>query len=139
MSNEKEYTNGEVTVVWRSDKCAHTGICLRGLRSVFDLKARPWIDMQGANTDEIVAQVCSCPSGALTYYENGKEKGHPYQNEQPAEVKLIRNGPIAIMQKVRLTDEQGNVTETETNTCFCRCGRSGNLPYCDGTHLKPAE
>lgn len=67
MSQEThEYTNGEVTVVWKPKVCIHSGICVRGLRDVFDNTARPWINMQGASTEEIVAQVGRCPSGAIS-------------------------------------------------------------------------
>ncbi len=67
-NNIKEYNNGEVTVVWKPDLCQHSGICVRGLPGVFDPKARPWINMSGASSEEIIAQVQKCPSGALSYY-----------------------------------------------------------------------
>jgi uncharacterized Fe-S cluster protein YjdI len=62
----KRYTNGEVTVVWQPAKCVHSGICARGLPAVFDPRRRPWIDLTPATTEEIVAQVSRCPSGALS-------------------------------------------------------------------------
>lgn len=61
----KEYSNGEITIEWEPAKCQHTGICARGLRAVFDPKRRPWIDASAASTEQIVAQVAQCPSGAL--------------------------------------------------------------------------
>ena len=64
----KEYLNGEVTITWESSKCTHSGNCVRGLKSVFDTKKRPWINPQGATSEEIVKQVQKCPSGALGYY-----------------------------------------------------------------------
>lgn len=74
MSTEaKEYTNGEVTVVWKQDLCIHSANCVKGLPNVFDPKARPWINIKGATTDEIVAQVKKCPSGALTTYLNSEQ------------------------------------------------------------------
>ena len=66
-SLEKKYTNGEVTVVWQPEKCIHSTNCWKGLPSVFDPKARPWINTHGADTAGIIAQVKKCPSGALTY------------------------------------------------------------------------
>jgi uncharacterized Fe-S cluster protein YjdI len=62
----KHYSNGEVTVVWQPDLCRHSGICVRGLPKVFDPRRRPWIELQHADTDTIVAQVARCPSGALS-------------------------------------------------------------------------
>lgn len=65
-SEVREYSNGDVTVLWDSKKCAHSGRCVRGLPGVFNPKARPWINMVGATSDQIAEQVRQCPSGALS-------------------------------------------------------------------------
>lgn len=66
MTGAKRYTNGEITILWQPALCQHTGICFRGLPDVFDPRRRPWIQPDAASTEEIVAQVAKCPSGALT-------------------------------------------------------------------------
>lgn len=38
---KKEYTNGEVTVVWQSEKCIHPGNCVRNNPAVFRPKEKP--------------------------------------------------------------------------------------------------
>jgi uncharacterized Fe-S cluster protein YjdI len=63
---EKRYTNGDITVVWKPDLCAHSGICARGLPLVFDPKRKPWIELQHSDSAAIEAQVARCPSGALS-------------------------------------------------------------------------
>jgi len=63
---KKEYSNGEVTVVWQSGKCIHSGNCVRNLSAVFKPKEQPWIHINNATTNEIVATVAKCPSGALS-------------------------------------------------------------------------
>lgn len=68
----KEYSNGEITVVWKAELCQHSKKCFTGLSSVFDPKARPWIDLSGADSEAIMAQVDQCPSGALSWYSNTK-------------------------------------------------------------------
>ncbi|MCH8494616.1 MAG: (4Fe-4S)-binding protein, partial [Balneolales bacterium] len=40
---KKEYTNGEITIVWQSGKCIHSGNCVKGSPEVFQPKDRPWI------------------------------------------------------------------------------------------------
>jgi len=62
----KEYTNGEVTVVWQAEKCIHSTNCWKGLPRVFNPKARPWVNMDGSSTDTIITQISKCPSGALS-------------------------------------------------------------------------
>ncbi|MFY0607046.1 MAG: (4Fe-4S)-binding protein [Cyclobacteriaceae bacterium] len=66
----KEYTNGELTVVWQPEKCIHAGICVASLPKVYDPKAKPWIKAENGSTEELQNQISKCPSGALTYYMN---------------------------------------------------------------------
>jgi uncharacterized Fe-S cluster protein YjdI len=64
----KKYSNGEITVVWQSAKCVHSGICFKGLPKVFDPRKRPWIKLENSTTSTLIEQVRKCPSGALTYH-----------------------------------------------------------------------
>lgn len=70
---KKEYSNGEITVVWKSGKCMHSGNCVRNLSAVFNPKERPWIRMNNSSTTEIISAVEKCPSGALTFIHNGEK------------------------------------------------------------------
>lgn len=67
---KKEYTNGEVTIVWQSIKCTHSGNCVRNNPEVFKPKEKPWITAENSTTDKIIETIKKCPSGALTYYLN---------------------------------------------------------------------
>ena len=62
----KEYTNGEITIVWEPKKCTHAGVCVRTLPNVYDPKAKPWIKIENATSAQLRAQVSNCPSGALS-------------------------------------------------------------------------
>ena len=66
----KTYSNGEVTVVWKPEVCINSAICFRGLPKGSDPRKGPWVIPGGATTEEIVAQVQKCPSGALSYLLN---------------------------------------------------------------------
>ena len=66
----KQYSNGEVTVVWKPELCQHTGICARGLPAVFRPRLKPWIDLTPADSKTITDQVERCPSGALSWFKN---------------------------------------------------------------------
>ena len=66
------YTNGEVTIVWKPDICKHTGICFHGLPAVFDPRRRPWIDTSQSDTETMISQVKKCPSGALSFFMNNE-------------------------------------------------------------------
>jgi uncharacterized Fe-S cluster protein YjdI len=67
MEKKIEYSNGEVTIIWKPELCKHAGVCVRMLPDVYFPKERPWIRPHGASTGKIIEQVGKCPSGALTY------------------------------------------------------------------------
>ena len=68
-----KYTNDEITVVWKPNFCIHSKICWTHLRQVFDQFVKPWINMKGATTEQIVYQVNQCPSGALSIETTSQE------------------------------------------------------------------
>lgn len=132
MGKSKEYSNGEVTIVWKPDACIHSGICVKGLGEVFQPKENPWIKIDAADTETLVKQVKACPSGALSYYMNGEEKMETELQETKVEIKP--NGPLLVHGDLKVTHSDGK-EETRTRiTSFCRCGASSNKPFCDGAH-----
>lgn len=56
-----------ITVTFDPNICIHSGVCVRGLPKVFDVRRKKWIDAAAATPDEIAAQIERCPSGALQY------------------------------------------------------------------------
>ena len=76
MEKKIEYTNGELTIVWQPELCQHAGICVKMLPNVYHPKERPWVQIENATTEELIAQIGKCPSGALSYRLNKKEKQH---------------------------------------------------------------
>ncbi|MEM6347477.1 MAG: (4Fe-4S)-binding protein [Bacteroidota bacterium] len=131
----KTYTNGELSIVWKPGQCIHSEKCWRGLNTVFDPKARPWINAEGASSAEIKAQIDQCPSGALAYLVEG-EKPEDGPAPERIRVDVIRNGPLMVHADCSIVDADGNETQKDTKVFFCRCGASENKPYCDGTHKK---
>ena len=131
----KEYSNGEVTVVWSPDQCIHSKLCWTGLRNVFDPTKRPWVNISGAETDAIIAQVEKCPSGALSYFKN--EQGVKEEDVKvDTIVEVMKNGPLLVYGNITVKDKAGDETKKSKVTALCRCGASSNKPYCDGTHVK---
>ncbi|MEQ8474358.1 MAG: (4Fe-4S)-binding protein [Marinoscillum sp.] len=61
-----EYPKGEITILWKPEKCQHSGICVKTLPKVYDPKGRPWIKPENASAEELIKQVSACPSGALS-------------------------------------------------------------------------
>ena len=130
----KGYSNDEVTVYFDSDTCMHSGNCVNSLKSVFNPKARPWINMQGATSDEIIKVVKNCPSGALTYKRSSEMTGQKNNQGEEFSIKVNKAGPYLIKGKFKIIDKDGNETVKEGTVALCRCGGSQNKPYCDGSH-----
>lgn len=71
-TNNNQFSNGEITVTYEPSVCINSGRCARELSDVFRNSVIPWIDLDGAPSDKIIAQIKRCPSGALKYHINQK-------------------------------------------------------------------
>jgi uncharacterized Fe-S cluster protein YjdI len=148
--NNREYTNSEITVSWRPNKCIHATTCFRELRSVFDPGKRPWVNMNGATSEEIIRIVDLCPTDALTYErnkdinvneENSQEKEimknpETAETSAPVEIRVMPDGPLVVKGEFIVLGTDGKELRKMKITSFCRCGQSRNLPLCDGMHRK---
>jgi len=137
---DRQYTNGEITVFWQPKKCIHATTCYRELIDVFNPRKRPWVNMSGASTEEIIRVVKLCPTQALSYKHNAD-----IQQEQPlpsvetadvAEARVMEDGPLVLKGNFILYDTEGKPLRHLKMSSLCRCGASNNLPYCDGSHRK---
>lgn len=61
------YETPDITVTFDPHVCRHSGMCVRGLPLVFDIKRKHWVRPELASANEVAAQVARCPSGALQY------------------------------------------------------------------------
>ena len=68
----KKYSNDQITIVWQPEICTHSKLCWTHLLSVFDPRKRPWIDVDGADSERIIEQVQRCPSGALSFIRHSE-------------------------------------------------------------------
>jgi CDGSH-type Zn-finger protein len=56
---------------------------------------------------------------------------------EPVVIRCRENGPLVVRGPVRIVDHLGNELTPppgKDNVALCRCGRSGNKPFCDGSH-----
>jgi uncharacterized Fe-S cluster protein YjdI len=132
----KQYTNGEVTIVWKNEQCIHSALCWKNLSTVFNPKERPWIKPDGAATETIVEQVKKCPSGALSYFMNTEVDASTVKVDVETIIEASLNGPLLVYGNILLKDANGVEQKRNNVTALCRCGQSENKPFCDGTHKK---
>jgi len=56
-------------------------------------------------------------------------------DEQKVNLTVKDNGPLRVVGNFTIVDVEGNELPHEgTATALCRCGLSGNKPFCDGSH-----
>ncbi len=125
------YEGPGITVHDNRGICAHAGRCTDGRPAVFRLKQEPWIVPDGATSEEIIATVRTCPSGALSYSMGGVE--HRDRDGEPA-VFISPNGPYVMSGGPELPETEFGEGASREHFTLCRCGGSKNKPFCDGTH-----
>ena len=158
LSNNRKYSNDEITVYWKPDACVHASYCYRELIEVFDPGKRPWVNMKGATTSMIIETVNLCPTEALTWKWNDEERNKTVGSENtnhikfrrpelmdqhqqvylenPVLVKIMTDGPIVIKGDFTLIYSGNKKEITESLVSICRCGESDHKPFCDGRHRK---
>ncbi len=104
MENIREYTSGNVTVIWKPSLCMHSERCWRGLPEVFKPEEKPWIQPGETNSEKLIEQVGLCPSGALTYRMHGENKS---SSPQSLRIKVSKDGPLLIKDTVFIELENG--------------------------------
>ncbi len=146
--NNREYSNGEISVFWQPGKCIHATTCYKELIEVFNPRKRPWVNMNGASSERIIDVVKMCPTDALTYKYNkdGEHKQSAGKRERPVKgegdndvpttIRVMKGGPLIVKGNFKITGPDGNEINTMKMVSFCRCGHSGKMPFCDGTHSK---
>jgi uncharacterized Fe-S cluster protein YjdI len=128
---KKEYSSDEIVVEWEPRLCFHSQNCIRSLPQVFDETRRPWVKVGAATADEVEAAVALCPSGAL---RTRRPDGRVSKDVGPLEICASAGGPLLVSGGVRILDADGEVLFEGERAALCRCGGSGNKPFCDGTH-----
>lgn len=162
--NEKSYTNGEITVFWRPESCIHASICYTRLLEVFNPRKRPWVNMSGASSEEIIRVVNQCPTDALTWKYNDDSRNNRITDKdlnhvnirkpgrspvhdagekestgslsKPTEIMVSNNGPYIIKGDFILDTPLGPQYKTMKTISLCRCGHSASKPFCDGSHRR---
>lgn len=54
----------------------------------------------------------------------------------PLEIDPTHNGPLHVSGSLEIVSGTGATINRVTDAWLCRCGHSGNKPYCDGSHAR---
>jgi CDGSH-type Zn-finger protein len=87
-----------------------------------------------------IEEACNCPSGRLVVCD--KKTGAVLEPELEKSISLVEDpqkkvsGPIWVKGGVPVESSDGTTYETRNRVTLCRCGKSGNKPFCDGSHIE---
>ena len=126
-----DYDGDGITIHDNRGLCAHAGRCTDGLKTVFKLGQEPWIDPTGDAAEKIAGTIHQCPSGALSYSQDGVE--HRDHESDPMIV-IVPNGPYAVKGGADLQETAFGEGASHEHLTLCRCGQSKNKPFCSGAH-----
>jgi CDGSH-type Zn-finger protein len=109
--------------------CTQAGYCGDRFRKVWDM-------LEDSDDPEIRARIRRmvelCPSGRIAHAAGiGAEEVEPVL--EPG-IGVIRDGPYWVRGGIQVESSDGEEYEVRNRVTLCRCGHSGNKPFCDGTH-----
>lgn len=143
----KEYRSKDLIVYWMPQDCSHAGKCWQGLPSVFDMDKRPWINISSSRPEDIIKTIDKCPTRALQYSlpegsavdpnlaKGPGAKDYKADLDKAGKIRVIRDGPLLVEVPVRIIDTDGSIVGEGDRFVLCRCGKTKNAPFCDGSHI----
>ena len=106
-----------------------------------DAFGRVWnLVRQGkTETDKLAIQeTLSCPGGRLMIIDN--QTGEIIEEPGRPEINILHDaalncmGPIYAKGGIEVVDDHEKTYEIRARQALCRCGKSHNKPFCDGSH-----
>jgi CDGSH-type Zn-finger protein/uncharacterized Fe-S cluster protein YjdI len=132
--NEKvhRFEGEKIDVSWDARLCIHVQECTRAEGELFESGRKPWGDPDRGEPEYVAEVVRRCPSGALTYTrkDGGAEEAAAPRNV----VTVANNGPLYAEGDLRIDGAPDDMPGLRYRAALCRCGASGNKPFCDGSH-----
>lgn len=95
-----------------------------------------------------IEEACDCPSGRLVAWDKkirfdseSRQAGQTIEPEFAPSIGLVEDpvagasGPLWVKGGIPIESADGKKYEERNRATLCRCGKSKNKPFCDGTHI----
>jgi CDGSH-type Zn-finger protein len=117
-------------VVMTDDRsfCTQAGFCGDRFTNVWEMIGTDDPEVR----DRLRGMISRCPSGRLAY--SSPPDGTDVEPAFDASIGVEPNGPLWVRGGVPVVSESGEPYEVRNRQTLCRCGRSRNKPFCDGSH-----
>ena len=127
-----DYPGKNATVSWNGPLCIHIGECGRAKGELFVGGRKPWCQPDLVTDTEVQEVVERCPTGALSVRLT--DGSRPEKADSVNTVQVAYNGPLFVRGELELEAAPENVPGLKFRAALCRCGQSGNKPFCDNSH-----
>jgi len=133
-AKKNRYPGEQIDVEWDGRLCIHVTECGKSEGSLFEPGRDPWCDPDKTNVEQVKEIVGRCPTGALTCHtKNGRiSENSPDGNN----VMVSNNGPYFVTGNLNVESIPEDMPGVAYRATLCRCGKSGNKPFCDNSHEK---
>jgi CDGSH-type Zn-finger protein len=131
---QAEATRGPSLTLLDADKlCAFGRFC--------DVAGKVWnlVQKEGAEARRLTQhEAASCPAGRLVAIDNAT--GKALEPHFAPSIGLVHDtargeaGPLWVRGGIAVESADGSRYEVRNRVALCRCGASGNKPFCDGSH-----
>ncbi len=130
-----ETTTGPGLIMTDVEKlCSYAWFCRRG-GDAWNLTENSGDE---GSKEMAIQDACDCPSGRLVAWD--KKTGKPIEPHFDQSISLIEDsfrktsGPLWVKGGVPVESADGTIYEVRNRVTLCRCGKSNNKPFCDGSH-----
>jgi CDGSH-type Zn-finger protein len=116
--------------------CVHARFCMRA-GGIWNLTEHS--DSKEARNTAI-EEACNCPSGRLVIKD--QETGKAIEPALEKSIVIIEypakgeHGPLWVRGGIPVVSADGKPYTIRNRLTLCRCGKSGNKPFCDGSHVQ---
>lgn len=135
LENAVRYEGPKVDLLDDESLCASMRFC--------DVGPQAWGAAEESDKpgyrDIAINECANCASGRLTVVE---KDGTAHEPDLPKEISPVEDtaagwrGPLWVKGGIPLEGADGQQYEVRNRMTLCRCGESGNMPFCDISHLQ---
>lgn len=114
--------------------CSHARFCMRG-KGIWDL-VRQSSDLEARKM--AIEMAANCHSGRLVVWD--KKTNRPIEPAFEKSIGVVQEpggamtGPLWVRGGIPVISSDGFAYEIRKRVTLCCCGKSGNKPFCDGSH-----
>ncbi len=133
VENAQSYQGPNYTLLDNELYCAFARFC--------DAFGQVWNLVQNGDalSDKLALhEAHHCPAGRLMMQDN--DTGEIVEPALSPSIGILQDpsmrtsGPLYVKGKIKVIDSDGRAYEARNRQTLCRCGKSSNKPFCDGTH-----